>query len=75
MPILDVLRTYPKNVLLAMGMRVAENGTFYVLTVFVLTYIVEGTEAGTDGRASSVLIIAAAIGLATIPFSGRYPTA
>ena len=75
MPILDVLRTYPKNVLLAMGMRVAENGTFYVLTVFVLAYI-EG-ELGLEQtygprrrphrrrhRARS-----------PSPFSGRSPTA
>ena len=69
MPILDVLRTYPKNVLLAMGMRIAENGTFYILTAFVLTYIVEevGLEQGTG---LTGVIIAAAIGLLTIPFFG-----
>ena len=69
MPILDVLRTYPKNVLLAMGMRIAENGTFYILTAFVLTYIVEevGLEQGTG---LTGVIIAAAIGLVTIPFFG-----
>ena len=69
MPILDVLRTYPKNVLLAMGMRIAENGTFYILTAFVLTYIVEevGLEQGTG---LTGVIIAAAIGLATIPLFG-----
>src|SRR6185503_16280555 len=37
-PITTLLRTYPRNVLLGMGMRFAENGTFYVLTVFVLSY-------------------------------------
>src|SRR3712207_4320466 len=69
MPILDVLRTHPKNVLLAMGMRVAENGTFYVLTVFVLAYI-EG-ELGMDQSTGLVgVIIAAIIGLATIPLFG-----
>jgi MHS family shikimate/dehydroshikimate transporter-like MFS transporter len=69
MPILDVLRTYPKNVLLAMGMRVAENGTFYVLTVFVLAYI-EG-ELGMEQSTGLVgVIIAAAIGLVTIPLFG-----
>ena len=69
MPILDVLRTYPKNVLLAMGMRVAENGTFYVLTVFVLAYI-EG-ELGMEQSTGLVgVIIAATIGLATIPLFG-----
>lgn len=28
-PIIDVVRKYPRNVLVAMGMRVAENGCFY----------------------------------------------
>jgi MFS family permease len=37
-PIVDVLRSHPKNVLLGVGMRFAENGAFYVLTVFVLSY-------------------------------------
>jgi MFS transporter, MHS family, shikimate and dehydroshikimate transport protein len=69
MPILDVLRTYPKNVLLAMGMRIAENGTFYILTAFVLTYVVE--EVGLEQNTGLTgVIIAAAIGLLTIPFFG-----
>jgi MHS family shikimate/dehydroshikimate transporter-like MFS transporter len=69
MPILDVLRTYPKNVLLAMGMRIAENGTFYILTAFVLTYVVQelGLEQGAGLRG---VIIAATIGLFTIPIFG-----
>ena len=69
MPIIDVLRTYPKNVLLAMGMRFAENGTFYITTVFVLTYITAtlGLEQGVGLRG---VIIASAIGLITIPFFG-----
>ena len=37
-PITMLLRNYPRNVLLGIGMRFAENGTFYVLTVFVLSY-------------------------------------
>ncbi len=36
-----MLRTYPKQILLAMGARFAENGFFYIVTTFVLTY---GTE-------------------------------
>ena len=70
MPILDVLRTYPKNVLLAMGMRIAENGTFYVLTVFVLTYIV--TELKLEQTTGLIgVLIAAFIGLFTIPLFGH----
>jgi MFS transporter, MHS family, shikimate and dehydroshikimate transport protein len=38
MPIMDVLRNYPKNVLLAIGARVASDGGFYVFTVFILDY-------------------------------------
>src|SRR5688500_7328114 len=37
-PILEVLQRYPKQVLLAMGARFAENGAFYIFSVFVLTY-------------------------------------
>ncbi|MDP9455384.1 MAG: MHS family MFS transporter [Actinomycetota bacterium] len=69
MPIIDVIRTYPKNVLLAMGMRLAENGTFYVITVFSLAYIT--TELGLERNIGLVgVIIASAIGLVTIPFFG-----
>ncbi|WP_233451861.1 MFS transporter [Rubrobacter xylanophilus] len=69
MPIIDVIRTYPKNVLLAMGMRIAENGTFYVLTVFVLSYV--AGELGLDQSVGQIgVIIAAAIGLLTIPLFG-----
>jgi MFS family permease len=37
-PILEVLTRYPKQVLLAMGARFAENGAFYIYSVFVLVY-------------------------------------
>jgi metabolite-proton symporter len=37
-PLVVAVRDYRRNLLLAMGMRVAENGIFYVYTVFVLTY-------------------------------------
>jgi MFS transporter, MHS family, shikimate and dehydroshikimate transport protein len=69
MPIIDVLRTYPKNVLLAMGMRIAENGTFYILTAFVLTYITQ--ELGLEQNTGLIgVLIAATLGLAAIPFFG-----
>jgi MHS family shikimate/dehydroshikimate transporter-like MFS transporter len=69
MPIIDVIRIYPKNVLLAMGMRIAENGTFYVLTVFVLSYV--ATELGMDRNIGLIgVLIASIIGLLIIPFYG-----
>jgi len=37
-PLVAAVRDYRRPILLAMGMRIAENGLFYVYTVFVLTY-------------------------------------
>jgi MHS family shikimate/dehydroshikimate transporter-like MFS transporter len=68
-PIVDVVRKYPREVLTAMGMRVAENGCFYILTVFVLAYGEE--ELGlAKGTMLWGVIIAAAIGLVTVPLWG-----
>lgn len=39
LPILEVVRRYPKEVLLAMGMRMAENISYYVFTIVVITYV------------------------------------
>ena len=38
LPLVEVLRKHPRNVLLAMGARVAENGFYYFFTVFALSY-------------------------------------
>ncbi len=38
LPIWEVIRCHPRNVLLAMGARFSENASFYIFTVFVLTY-------------------------------------
>jgi MFS family permease len=69
MPIMDVLRKYPREVLLAMGMRIAENGTFYILTVWVLVYGNEHLKLAKSTMLWGV-VIAALIGLVTIPLYG-----
>ncbi len=68
-PIVDVVRKYPREVLVAMGMRVAENGAFYILTVFVLAYGEDELGLSTNTMLTGV-IIAAAIGLVTVPLFG-----
>jgi MHS family shikimate/dehydroshikimate transporter-like MFS transporter len=68
-PIVDVVRKYPRDVLTAMGMRVAENGAFYVLTVFTLAYGEDELGLEKDTMLNAV-IIAAAIGLITVPLWG-----
>jgi MHS family shikimate/dehydroshikimate transporter-like MFS transporter len=68
-PIVEVLRTHPKEVLLAMGARLAENGAFYIYTVFVLVY---GTrKVGIDRQTIlNGILIAAACALVAIPLCG-----
>ena len=68
-PIVEVLRTHRKEVLLAMGARFAENGGFYIYTVFVLVY---GTQqVGIDRQTVlNGILIAAACALVAIPACG-----
>jgi MHS family shikimate/dehydroshikimate transporter-like MFS transporter len=68
-PLVAVMRDYRKNTLLAIGMRFAENGLFYIYTVFVLSYAVQlGVPRSTM---LTGVTIAAAIGCFTVPFFGH----
>ncbi len=69
MPILAVLRDHPRNVLLAMGARFAENAFFYIFTVLVLSY---GTQQlGMDKNVFlNGVLIASAVQLVMIPWFG-----
>jgi MHS family shikimate/dehydroshikimate transporter-like MFS transporter len=69
MPILDAVRQHPKSVLLAMGARLAENGAFYLYTVFVLTYATQKIGFSRSWVLSAISI-AAVIELFTMPFFG-----
>jgi metabolite-proton symporter len=68
-PIVEVLQTQWKEVLLAMGARLAENGAFYIYTVFVLVY---GTQkVGIDRQTVlNGILVAAACALVAIPVCG-----
>ncbi len=69
LPILEVLRTYPRQILLAMGARFAENGFFYIVTTFVLTY---GTEQLKLDKATMLngVLAATTVHLVAIPAFG-----
>ena len=69
LPILEVLRHHPRNVLLAMGARFAENGYFYVFTVFVLSYATQQLGLARSTVLNGVLI-ASAIEFVVIPLFG-----
>ncbi|MGY1808593.1 MFS transporter [Blastococcus sp. SYSU D00669] len=68
-PIVTVLARYKREVLTAMGARIAENVSFYVLTAFTLVYIrdVRGLEAS---FALNAVLISSAVHLVTIPLWG-----
>ncbi|MGA8208716.1 MAG: MFS transporter [Nocardioidaceae bacterium] len=69
LPILEVIRTYPKEVLIAMGMRMSENISYYVFTIVVLAYAKDFAGVGTD-LILQMLLIGAAVQFFMIPAFG-----
>ncbi|HEY7448818.1 MAG TPA: MFS transporter [Vicinamibacterales bacterium] len=68
-PILEVLQRYPKQVLLAMGARVAENGAFYIYSTFLLVYATQKVDMDRSIVLNG-LLIASAVELVAIPVFG-----
>lgn len=58
-PILAVLREHPRNVLLAMGARMVENASFYIISVFVLSYATEQLALSKEMVLNGVLVASA----------------
>ncbi len=70
LPALDVVRERPLAVLLGSGLRVGENISYYILTAFSLTFLVDvGGES--RGLALNALLIGAAVQFFAIPFFGH----
>jgi len=69
MPIIEAIRMYPKNILLAMGARFAENGFFYIYATFVLAYATQALGMNRQDILNGVLI-GALFETATIPAFG-----
>ena len=68
-PIMEVLRSYPKQVLLAVGARVGVDVAFYTFVLFITTYVATYLELPRSYALNAVLI-AAAIQVVAIPFFG-----
>ncbi|WP_316521696.1 MFS transporter [Kitasatospora brasiliensis] len=68
-PLVEVLRDHWREVLVAMGARMAENISYYVMTTFVLTYAVTHAHFSKQTALNAVLI-ASAIQFALIPLFG-----
>jgi metabolite-proton symporter len=70
LPALEVFRERPKAVLLGAGLRVGENISYYILTAFSLTFLVE-ISAESRALALNALLIGAAVQFFAIPlFAG-----
>jgi metabolite-proton symporter len=68
-PILAVLREHPRNVILAMGARFAENAFFYIFTVLVLSYGYQHLGMDKAGLLNAVML-GSAVQLVAIPAFG-----
>lgn len=69
-PMFEVIRHYPKQLLIGMGARISESVTFNVYNAFILTYTT--TVLGLDkSYALNGLLIASVIGFVVIPVAGK----
>ncbi len=68
-PLLSVLRHHWRDILVAMGARIAENISYYVITAFVLTYCVDHLKLPKQTALNAVLI-GSAVQFCLIPLFG-----
>lgn len=69
LPVVSVLRHHWRDVLVAMGARMAENISYYVITAFILVYATTSAGVSKQTALNSVLI-ASAVHFAVIPAWG-----
>jgi metabolite-proton symporter len=70
LPAMDVLRERPRAIVLGAGLRVGENISYYIITVFSLTFLVD-VAAESRSLALEALLIGAAVQFFAIPlFAG-----
>jgi MFS transporter, MHS family, shikimate and dehydroshikimate transport protein len=69
LPIVDLLRTHRREVLLAIGARMVENGAFYIYSVFLLVYGTQKVGLDRQTLLTGVLIGAVCL-LAAVPVCG-----
>jgi metabolite-proton symporter len=67
LPAIEVIRERPRAILVGAGLRWGENISYYILTVFSLTFLVD-VAAETRGLALRALLIGAAAQFLAIPF-------
>jgi MFS family permease len=69
LPLLEALQTHRREILLAMGARLAENAFFYIFSVFVLVYVTQQLGLPRSTALNGILL-ASCVALLAIPFFG-----
>jgi metabolite-proton symporter len=69
LPFVEVITRYPREVLTAMGARMAENVSYYIFTIVIATYVKEQLGLGKSFALNAVLI-GAAVHFCAIPLWG-----
>jgi metabolite-proton symporter len=67
-PLRDVITSHPRVLLVTIGLRLAQNSVYYLITVYMLSYLSENRDDSTAGV--TAVMIASAIGLFTGPAWG-----
>jgi metabolite-proton symporter len=70
MPALDVIRERPRALLTGAGLRLGENISYYIITTFSITWMVEVAKLS-RGQALNAILIGGAVHFAAIPLLAR----
>lgn len=72
MAIVEVFRRYPREVFTAMGARFAENVSYYIFTIVVISYLTKNPpeHSASSSFVLNAVLIGAAVHLVTIPIWG-----
>ena len=72
-PVAEVIRRHPKEILASAFLRMSEQAPFYIYTTFALTYIKKDLGQG-ESLALGAVSVAAAVELSSSPRSAACPT-
>ena len=70
-PVLEVIRSHPKEILLSALVRMSEQMPFYVVTAFVLAYLTDDTHGYTTNFVLVGTLIAAGLEFFLVPYFGH----
>ncbi|MEJ2866207.1 MFS transporter [Actinomycetospora sp. OC33-EN08] len=68
-PVLDALRRYPRQILLATGSMISTGAYFYIVNTYALSYA-KSSGTQTSGAMLGAVLLAALVSVATLPFFG-----